>query len=69
MIRFFKRKTERNDAEKKTQAIMDKVKEATRQGQCVILAETSEGTRIIVLGKSTMQTQLDQIARDKGVIL
>jgi len=66
MIRFFGK---RKGIEQKRQTIMNRVKEATRHGQCIILASSSEGTRIIVLGKSTLQSQLEQIAKDKGVIL
>jgi len=55
--------------EKKRKAIMQQVNEATRQGQCVILAETKAGTRIIVCGKDNMTRQLEQIAKEQEVRL
>ena len=54
---------------RKRKAIMAKVREATRQGKCVILAESPEGTRVIILGRGTYQTQLEEIAKRKGVSL
>ena len=54
---------------RKREAIMAAVKEATRQGRCVILSTGSEGTRVIILGRGTYRTQLEEIAKSKGVRL
>uniref|UniRef100_A0A6H2A409 Uncharacterized protein n=1 Tax=viral metagenome TaxID=1070528 RepID=A0A6H2A409_9ZZZZ len=45
------------------------IKKATAQGQCVILGDVPEGTRVIILGRGTYQTQLEEIAKSKGVRL
>ncbi len=56
-------------SEKHRKHIMEQIKRATAQGQCVILAETPVGTRVIILGKEKMTRQLEEIAREKGVKL
>jgi hypothetical protein len=49
----------------KQDSIMKAVNEATARGQCVILSETPEGTRVIVIGKSIVQTQVDEILKSR----
>ena len=64
MFNLFKHKkyTERKRAE-----ILDAIHKATANGQCVILGETPEGTRVIVLGKPLYQRQVEDILKTKGV--
>jgi len=57
------------DVDVKRELLMEALRKATQSGYCVILGESKEGTRVIVLGKSTYRSQLDQIAKDKGVVL
>ena len=59
----------RIDAEVKREALIDAINRASRLGCCIILSGTAEGTRVTIFGKNTVQSQLEQIARDKGVIL
>jgi len=63
-MRLFKRK-----ADKQREAIMETIKRVTEQGQCVILAETPVGTRVIVLGKDKLSQQLEEISKKEEVIL
>ena len=62
MVKFFKSKKD-----KEREAIMEAVRRATAQGQCVILADTPKGTRVIVLGGDTMTHQLKEIAEQNQV--
>jgi len=59
----------RLDAEAKREALMEAINKATQSGCCVILGESAVGTRVIVLGKSTYQSQLDEIAKSNSVTL
>jgi len=62
--RIFNRKDK--ELKRKQAEIMAKVKEATSQGQCVILCESPEGTRIVVLGKPLVLRQAEEVLRSKG---
>lgn len=55
--------------EKEREEILAAIRKATKRGQCVILSRTPEGTRVIVLGKSILQTQLEEIAKKEKVEL
>jgi len=61
-MKWFKSK-----AIKQREAIMAQVRQATAQGQCVILAEVKGvGTRVMVLGKDILSRQLDEIQAEQG---
>ncbi len=60
-MEFFKSK------DKKREAIMEAVKKVIARGQCVILADTPVGIRVIVLGRDTMTHQLEEIAERNQV--
>ena len=60
-MKLFKRK------DKKREAILEAIRKATASGGCVILGETKDGTRIILLGRSIVASQLKEIAERKGM--
>jgi len=62
MFNLFKHK---KDTEQKRAEIMDAIRKAN--GQVIILGETPEGTRVIVLGKPLYQRQVEDILKTKGV--
>jgi len=62
--KLFNRKNK--ELKRKQAEIMAKVKEATSHGQCVILCETSEGTRIVVIGKPLVVRQAEEILSKGG---
>ena len=53
----------KREAERAREALMEKVREVTSQGTCVILSGTPEGTRVIVIGKSFLERQLEEILK------
>lgn len=55
------------EAEKKRQLLMQAIRRATENGSCIILGEAPGGTRVIVIGKSLLQRQVEEILKDKGV--
>lgn len=48
------------------QAIMRAIKDATSRSKCVILVNTSLGTRVIIIGKSPVHRQVEEILERKG---
>ena len=50
---------------KKREAILKYIKEVTRNGQCVILGQTPQGTRVIVLGQPSVLNEAEEILRSK----
>jgi hypothetical protein len=64
MFNLFKHK---KDAEQKRAEILDALRQASINGRCIILGETPEGTRVIVLGKPLYQRQVEDILKMKGV--
>lgn len=48
---------------KKREAILKRIREATAQGQCVILGETPLGTRVFVVGQPSVLRQAEEILR------
>ena len=53
--------------DKRREAILKAIQRANAAGGCVILGETKDGTRIILLGRSIVASQLKEIAERKGV--
>ena len=47
----------------------DKLKEALKGVSCVIIGQTQLGTRIIVIGKSVLRHQLDELAKQNNVTI
>jgi hypothetical protein len=64
MFNLFKHK---KNTEQKRAKILDALHKACQNGQCVILGNTPEGTRVIVLGKPLYQRQVEDILKTKGV--
>jgi len=64
MFNLFKHK---NETERKRAEMLDAIRKACQNGQCVILGETPEGTRVIVLGKPLYQRQVEDIMKTKEV--
>uniref|UniRef100_A0A6M3JE10 Uncharacterized protein n=1 Tax=viral metagenome TaxID=1070528 RepID=A0A6M3JE10_9ZZZZ len=59
--------TKRKD--KKREAILKAIQRATDAGGCVILGETKDGTEMILIGRSIVASQLEEICKNKGVEL
>jgi len=47
----------------------EKLREALKHAQCVIVGNTPLGTRVIVIGRDILQGQLNEIAKNKEVEL
>lgn len=56
-------------AERKRRELMRQVHKALETGRCVILGETPQGTRVIILGKGRpiLERQVEKILAEKGV--
>ena len=65
MFNFLKSKHNKEIGQKRCE-ILKAIERATAKGQCVILSETPEGIRI-VLGKSLVQRQVEDILKSKGM--
>ncbi len=64
--RIFKRQSK---ADKQREALMEIIKKATAQSLCVIRSAVPGGVRVTVPGKDTMTRQLEEIAKEKGIII
>jgi len=66
-IMFKRNKNRSPDA--KREAILEAIRKASINGYCILLGEMPDGTRVIIIGRDALTSQLEEIAKTKGVEL